>query len=53
MVLSPAEKRLFENVYVCMKCKAKIRSGKGKPDRCRKCGSKELRPKKKRKKTKA
>lgn len=40
-------KRLFYNVFVCMKCNAKI---KAKPDivkkgkiKCRKCGSKALR----------
>jgi len=42
-------KRLYENVFVCMKCKAKIRADslkvrKGKV-KCRKCGSKKLRPK--------
>lgn len=43
-----AEKRLFSRVFVCMKCRAKIktdlskiRAGKSK---CRKCGSKQLRP---------
>ena len=40
-------KRLFQNVFICMKCNAKIRSSivkvkKGKI-KCRKCGSKELR----------
>lgn len=46
-----ARKRLFKNVFVCMNCKAKnrakprkIREGKVK---CRKCGSKDLRPKSK------
>ena len=45
------ERRLFTNVYICRKCKAKNRfqpmtvlSGKA---RCRKCGSPHLRPKKK------
>ena len=42
-------KRLFYNMYVCMKCNAKIRTQvekvkKGKI-KCRKCGSKALRPK--------
>jgi len=44
-----AKKRLFENVFVCMKCSskrraqpAKVRAGKVK---CRKCGSNQLRPK--------
>ena len=46
-----AENRLFKNVYICMKCNAKnrvdqrrIRTGKAK---CRECGHKRLRPKKK------
>jgi len=43
-----AEKRLFENVWVCMSCGAKMRGSRGKkPERCRKCKSKQLRPKKK------
>ena len=42
-------RRLFKNVFVCMKCNAKIRAPmskvmKGKI-KCRKCGSKALRPK--------
>ena len=42
-------KRLFQNVFVCMRCHAKIRAPmvkvkKGKI-KCRKCGSKALRPK--------
>ena len=43
-----AENRLFKNVFVCRRCKTKIRaptlkviSGKV---RCRKCGSRALRP---------
>ncbi len=46
-----ARKRLFENVFICMNCKAKkrakprkVRDGKV---RCRKCGSKDLRTKSK------
>jgi len=45
-----AEKRLFHNVYVCRRCKSKIRIGNpsaikyGKA-KCRKCGYKALRPK--------
>lgn len=46
-----AKKRLFERVFVCMKCKSKIkadgfkvRAGKVK---CRKCGYSKLRPKSK------
>jgi ribosomal protein L40E len=42
-----AEKRLFSNVYVCRKCKAKIRTQNVKNARCRKCKSKDLRPKRK------
>lgn len=42
-------KRLFLNMYVCMRCNAKLRTDvervkKGKV-KCRKCGSKALRPK--------
>ena len=51
MISEAARKRLFDRVYVCGKCKAKmradgfkVRAGKVK---CRKCGSKELRPKSK------
>ncbi len=46
-----AEARFFHNVYVCRKCKTKIRAlalkvlaGKV---RCRKCGGSSLRPKRK------
>ncbi len=43
-----AEKRLFANVWVCMKCNAKNRSTPGKkPERCRKCHGKNLRLKRK------
>lgn len=42
-----AEARLFKNVYVCMKCNAKNRSGTGMPGKCRKCGSKRFRIKSK------
>ena len=38
-----AEARLFDGVWICMKCGARNRSGKGKPEKCRKCGSKKLR----------
>ena len=42
-------KRLFQNVFVCLKCKAKIRAlpskVKEKKVKCRKCGSRALRPK--------
>lgn len=44
-------KRVYERVFVCMKCNAKIKSDvlrvKAKKVKCRKCKSKELRPKKK------
>ncbi|MBI2578923.1 MAG: 50S ribosomal protein L40e [Candidatus Aenigmarchaeota archaeon] len=40
-------KRLYENVYVCMRCNAKLRTTldkvKRKKAKCRKCGSKNLR----------
>lgn len=45
-----ADNRLFVNMWICMKCNAKNRSGKGKPYRCRKCGCKRLRLKHKVKK---
>lgn len=42
-------KRLFQDVFICLKCKAKIRALASKVKegkvRCRKCGSKALRPK--------
>lgn len=51
MKIPEAEARLFHNIFVCKKCKTKIRAptlkvlaGKVK---CRKCGSKALRPIKK------
>ena len=47
-----ADKRLFANVWICMKCNAKNRASPGKkPSRCRKCKSKRLRLKHKAKKT--
>jgi ribosomal protein L40E len=46
-----AEARLFRNIFVCRKCKSKIRATSMKVTqgkiRCRKCGSKILRPIKK------
>ncbi len=49
-----AAKRLFERVFVCKKCKSKIRTDytkvRERKVKCRKCGSKDLRPKKKEKK---
>ncbi len=38
-----AEARLFNGVWICMDCNARNRSRKGKPQKCRKCGSKRLR----------
>ncbi len=40
-----AEYRLFDTVWICMKCGARNRSVKGKPEKCRRCGSKRLRKK--------
>jgi len=41
--------RMFANVFVCMKCRTKIRASpfkvKAGKVKCRKCGSKQLRPK--------
>lgn len=45
--------RRFTNVFVCQNCNATNRCGAGKPKNCRKCGSKKLRLKKKRKKSSA
>ena len=46
--------RLFHRVYVCRKCKSKIRADyskiKDKKIKCRKCQSKQFRPKRKEKK---
>ena len=46
-----ADARLFKNVFVCRRCKSKIRAipqkVKLKKVKCRKCGSKALRPKRK------
>ncbi len=49
MAMIPAEisDRLYKNVYVCMKCNARIRTNKPLRAKCRKCGSKQLRPVKK------
>lgn len=46
-------KRHFENVFVCQRCNATNRVGTGKPIKCRKCGSKRLRLKKKKRKSAA
>ena len=44
-----AMNRLFRNVFVCRNCKSKIRTDPIKVQQgkvsCRKCGSKDLRPK--------
>ncbi len=46
-----AEKRLFANIWICMRCNAKNRSQPGKrPNKCRKCRSKRFRLKSKVKK---
>jgi len=46
-----AEARLFKNVFVCKKCKSKLKAPNMKvilgKIACRKCGSKQLRPVKK------
>ena len=39
--------RMYKNVYICMKCNAKIRTNKPHKAKCRRCGSKQLRPRKK------
>jgi len=50
-----AAKRLYSRVFVCRKCKSKIRADyikvRARKIKCRKCGSKILRPKRKEKKT--
>jgi ribosomal protein L40E len=50
--ISPeAASRLFHRVFVCRKCKSKIRADLAKvmagKVKCRKCGSRNLRPKRK------
>ncbi len=45
--------RRFNNVFVCQRCNATIRSNSGKPAKCRKCGSQRLRLKKKKRKAAA
>ncbi|MBN1941001.1 MAG: 50S ribosomal protein L40e [Candidatus Diapherotrites archaeon] len=46
-----ADKRLFENIWICMKCNSKNKSGKGKPRKCRNCKGKRFRLKHKVKKS--
>ena len=48
--MAEAQKRNYENVYVCQTCNATMRSESGIPKKCRKCGGHRFRPKKKRKK---
>ncbi len=53
-IFPEAIERLYNRVFVCRKCKSKIRTDyskvKAKKVKCRKCGSKDLRPKRKEKK---
>ena len=53
-VFPEAQQRLYLRVFVCRKCKSKIRADYTKVKegkvKCRKCGSKALRPKRKEKK---
>jgi len=39
--------RMYKNVFVCMKCNAKIRTNKPSETRCRKCGSIKIRNRRK------
>ena len=39
--------KLYNNVYICMKCNARIKTSKPQSTRCRKCGSSKLRLRKK------
>jgi len=49
--VAAAQSRLFKNIFVCKKCSTKIRTDSRKvltgKVRCRKCGGKAFRPKKK------
>ena len=53
-IFPEAVARLFNRVFVCRKCKSKIRTDYSKVKagkvKCRKCGSRDLRPKRKEKK---
>lgn len=53
-IFPEAVARLYNRVFVCKKCKSKIRTDyskvKAQKVKCRKCGSKQLRPKRKEKK---
>ena len=49
-----AAKRIFQDVWICMRCNAKNRSNHSKPPaKCRKCNSRKLRLRKKGKKKSA
>lgn len=39
--------RMYKNMYICMRCNARIRTAKPQNTRCRKCGYGKLRPVKK------
>jgi len=49
--IEAVSKRMFDRVFICMKCNAKMRADLGKVKlrkiKCRKCGYKGLRPKSK------
>ena len=46
-----ASKRIFEDVWICMRCNARNKGQHNKPPhKCRKCNSKKLRQRKKGKK---
>lgn len=49
--IAAAQTRLFKNIFVCKNCKSKIRAESKKiitgKVRCRKCGGKDFRPKRK------
>ncbi len=49
-LLPEVRARLFDRIFICRKCKARIRADPAKVRagkvKCRKCGSKSLRPKK-------
>ncbi|VVC00717.1 Uncharacterised protein [uncultured archaeon] len=49
MALLPvASKRIFTDVWICMRCNCRNKGQKGKPPaKCRKCHSKKLRQRKK------
>jgi ribosomal protein L40E len=49
--VAAAQSRLFKNIFVCKKCRAKIKADPRKiingKIKCRKCGGRAFRPKKK------